>query len=69
MKKNLSKCRDCGDDTCILIQISSTPEVILLCNDCYNGEYSKKVQNIIDYNNEKNNKKTKVKKADQIFTA
>ena len=41
MKKNLSRCTDCGDDTSILTQVSSGPEVVLLCSDCYNLKYSK----------------------------
>ena len=36
MKKRLSGCSECGDDTAILTQVSSGPEVILLCTDCYN---------------------------------
>ena len=47
MKKNLSRCTDCGDDTSILTQVSSGPEVILLCGDCYNLKYSKEIQNEI----------------------
>jgi hypothetical protein len=49
MKKHLSNCTDCGDDTSILTQVSSGPEVILLCNDCYNLKYLKEVQNEISY--------------------
>ena len=30
MKKRLSGCSECGDDTAILTQVSSGPEVILL---------------------------------------
>jgi len=54
MKKNLSSCKDCGDDTSILTQVSSGPEVILLCIDCYNIKYSKEIQNENNYNKKKN---------------
>ena len=47
MKKRLSSCSDCGDDSSILTQVSSGPEVILLCTDCYNLKYSKEIQNEI----------------------
>ena len=50
MKKRLSSCIDCGDETSILTQVSSGPEVILLCTDCYNLKYSKEIQNEISYN-------------------
>ena len=49
MKKRLSSCSDCGDDASILTQVSSGPEVILLCTDCYNLKYSKEIQNEISY--------------------
>jgi hypothetical protein len=49
MKKSLSSCTDCGDDTSILTQVSSGPEVIFLCSDCYNLKYLKEVQNEISY--------------------
>ncbi|MDC6469931.1 hypothetical protein ABXT47_02280 [Candidatus Pelagibacter sp. Uisw_099_02] len=49
MKKRLLNCTDCGDDTSILSQVSSGPELILLCSDCYNLKYSKEVQNEIYY--------------------
>ena len=49
MKKLLSSCNDCRDDTSILTQVSSGPEVILLCTDCYNLKYSKEIQNEISY--------------------
>ena len=49
MKKQLLSCCDCGDDTSILTQVSSGPEVILLCTDCYNSKYSKEIQNEISY--------------------
>jgi excinuclease UvrABC ATPase subunit len=54
MKKRLPSCADCRDETYILTQVSSSPEVILLCGDCYNQKYSKEIQNEISYNkNEK----------------
>ena len=49
MKKRLSSCSNCGDDTSILTQVSSGPEVILLCSDCYNLKYLKEIQNEISY--------------------
>ena len=55
MKKRLSRCEDCGEDDSILTQISSGPEAILLCKDCYNLKYSKEVQNMINYVKEKKN--------------
>ena len=61
MKKHLSNCTDCGDDTSILTQVSSGPEVILLCGDCYNIKYSKELQNEISYD-KKELKREKIKK-------
>ena len=55
MKKSLSSCTDCGDDTSILTQVSSGPEVIFLCSDCYNLKYSKEAQNEIKYVERKKN--------------
>jgi len=55
MKKILSCCTDCGDDNSILTQVSSGPEVILLCSDCYNLKYSKELQNEIGYDEKKKN--------------
>jgi hypothetical protein len=49
MKKNLFKCGDCGEDTSILTQVSSGPEVILLCSDYHMFKYSKEMQNEINY--------------------
>jgi len=49
MKKCLSGCADCGEDNSILTQVSSGPEVIFLCSDCYNLKYSKEIQNEIRY--------------------
>ena len=57
MKKHLFCCTDCGDDNSILTQVSSGPEVILLCSDCYNLKYSKEVQNEISYDEKKKLKK------------
>jgi ribosome-binding protein aMBF1 (putative translation factor) len=55
MKKSLSGCEDCGEDNSILTQVSSGPEVIFLCSDCYNLKYSKEVQNEISHVKEKKN--------------
>jgi len=49
MKKNLSTCIDCGEDSSILTQVSSGPEVLMLCEDCYNLKYSNEIQNEINY--------------------
>ena len=49
MKKSLSGFTECGDDTTILTQVSSGPEVILLCTDCYNLKHSNEIQNHIGY--------------------
>ena len=54
MKKNLSGCSECGDDTAILTQVSSGPEIILLCTDCYNLKHSNETQNHISYEEENN---------------
>ena len=53
MKKRLPGCSECGDDTAILTQVSSGPEVILLCTDCYNLKHSNETQNRIGYEEEK----------------
>ena len=53
MKKSLSGCIECGDNTAILTQISTGPEVVLLCADCYNLKYSNETQNHIIYEEEK----------------
>jgi hypothetical protein len=55
MNKSLSRCSDCGEDNSILTQVSSGPEVIFLCSDCYNLKYSKEVQNEISHVKEKKN--------------
>ena len=52
MKKRLLSCTYCGDDISILTQVSSAPEVVLLCTDCYNNKYLQDTQNKIN-NNEK----------------
>ena len=49
MKKYLSNCSDCGEDNTILTQVSSGPEIIFLCSDCYNLKYSNEAQNEIKY--------------------
>ena len=54
MKKRLSSCMDCGDDTSILTQVSSGPEIILLCTDCYNLKHLNEIQNQINHEEEKN---------------
>ena len=56
MKKNLSRCTDCGDDSSILTQVSSGPDVVLLCSDCYNIKYSKEILNEISYVEEEEEK-------------
>ena len=53
MKKHLSRCEDCGEDNSILTQVSSGPEVTLLCADCYNLKYSNEVKNENNYIDEK----------------
>ena len=55
MKKRLSSCVDCGEYNVILSQVSSGPEIIFLCSDCYNFKYSKEVQNEISHVKEKKN--------------
>tara|TARA_B110000902_G_C14141388_1_gene525899 strand:- start:584 stop:760 length:177 start_codon:yes stop_codon:yes gene_type:complete len=57
MKKRLSSCSDCGDETSILTQVSSGPEVVLLCGDCYNLKYSKEIQNEIIYDKKEKSEK------------
>ena len=58
MKKKLSGCTDCGDETSILMQVSSGPEVIFLCSDCYNIKYSKEKQKEISHDEKEKKKKT-----------
>ena len=57
MKKRLSSCLECGDDTSILTQVSGSPESVLLCTDCYHLKYSHEGQNEIDYTEEEKVKK------------
>jgi len=52
MKKRLSGCLECGDNTSILTQVSSGPEVTLICANCYSLKYSKESQGEIDHNEE-----------------
>ena len=54
MKKILSSCTNCGDETSILTQVSSGPEIILLCGDCYNSKYSKELKD--EFNHDKEEK-------------
>ena len=54
MKKHLSSCVDCGEDDSILTQVSSGPEIILLCTDCYNSKYLNELQETINYVEKKN---------------
>ena len=49
MKKLLSKCAECAEDNLLLTQVSSGPEIIFLCSNCYNLKYSKEAQNEIKY--------------------
>mgnify|MGYP001362998904 CR=1 FL=1 len=49
MKKNLTRCTNCGEDNSILTQVSTEPDVTLLCGDCYNLKYANETQNIISY--------------------
>ncbi|MDA8937072.1 hypothetical protein N9I22_00170 [Candidatus Pelagibacter sp.] len=49
MKKILSRCAHCAEDNLMLTQVSTGPEMIFLCSDCYNFKYSKEVQNEIQY--------------------
>ena len=52
MKNRLSNCLECGDNTSILTQVSSGPEVALLCANCYSLKYSKENQSEINHNEE-----------------
>ena len=54
MKKRLSSCIECGEESSILTQVTSGVEIIFLCSDCYNLKYSKEVQNEITHVNKKN---------------
>ena len=57
MKKLLSSCLECGDDTSILTQVSSSPEAVLLCTGCHYLKYSHEGQNEISYTEEEKVKK------------
>ena len=48
MKKLLPSCSDCGEDKSILTQVSSTTEIIYLCNDCYKDKYLEEERNQIE---------------------
>ena len=48
MKKLQPSCAECGENTSILTQVSSTVEIIYLCSDCYKDKYLKEVQNQIE---------------------
>ena len=52
MKKRLSSCLECGDNISILTQVSSGPDVALLCADCYSLKYLKEEQSEINHNEE-----------------
>ena len=54
MSFSSSNCADCGENNSILTQISSGPEVLFLCSECYNQRYSKEVQKEIKYVKKKN---------------
>jgi hypothetical protein len=49
MKKRLSSCTECQDDISILTQVSSGPDLILLCSDCYNIKYSKEIETQVNH--------------------
>ena len=55
MKKHFFTCANCKEDNSILTQVSSGPDVVFLCSDCYNLKYSKEVQNEIYYAKKKKN--------------
>tara|TARA_B100000787_G_C16020736_1_gene218333 strand:- start:300 stop:485 length:186 start_codon:yes stop_codon:yes gene_type:complete len=59
IKKNLPCCIDCGDDNSILTQISSGPEIVLLCSVCYNQKYLNEIQNEINHIKKEKNKKSR----------
>ena len=67
MKKRLINCEDCGEDNSILTQVSSGPEVILLCADCYNLKYSNEVKNENNYIEEKKKLKGKKEKIKNLI--
>ena len=49
MKNILPRCAHCSEDSPLLTQVSSGPEIIFLCSDCYNFKYSEEVPNEIKY--------------------
>jgi hypothetical protein len=55
MKKHISACINCGEDNTILTQVSSGPEAMLLCSDCFNLKYSNEAQNETCYTEEEKN--------------
>ena len=59
MKKLLSRCADCTEDSFFLTQVSSGPEIIFLCSDCYHLKYSNEAQNEIRYAEKEKNYKEK----------
>ena len=54
MKKISSNCADCGENSCILTQVSAGPDVVFLCSECYNLKYIKEVQKETKYVEKKN---------------
>ena len=68
MKKRLSRCEDCGEENSILTQVSSGPEVVFLCSECYNLKNSKEIQKEIRYDKEeKSQNREKLKKKYLVF--
>ena len=62
MKKNLSRCTDCGDDSSIPTQVSSGPEVVLPAVTAINLNTQKKYKTKLPMLKKKKNKKIKSKK-------
>jgi|TARA_B110000881_G_C18282274_1_gene368072 hypothetical protein len=48
MKKPPPSCAECGENKSILTQVSSTIEIIYLCNDCYKDKYLEEARNQIE---------------------
>ena len=46
MKKPPPSCAECGENKSILTQVSSGPDTIMLCSDCYNLKYLSDAQNV-----------------------
>jgi|TARA_B110000261_G_C13053529_1_gene345221 mevalonate pyrophosphate decarboxylase len=61
MKKRLSSCEDCGEDNFILTQVSSGPNVVFLCSECYDQKYLNETQKEI-----KNTKKINSKRKNRV---